>query len=94
LGRAFPDRVAGVLGLLVVALVVGAVLDRVVVRWALATVDQSFDAANNVVPAGAEPPANEAGYAPWGVTGLVRRVRGATHPFTPWSALQTTLQLA
>jgi hypothetical protein len=37
---------------------------------------------------------HEAGYAPWGVTGLVRRVRGPTHPFTTWSALQTTLQLA
>ncbi|UOY02591.1 alpha/beta hydrolase [Blastococcus sp. PRF04-17] len=74
LGRVLPARVASPLGALAVAVVIGAALDQFVLRWTLAAIDSSFDAVNNEVPPGREPP----------VTGMRS---GGPGSLSPWDEL-------
>jgi uncharacterized membrane protein len=71
LHRVMAARFATVIGVVVVLLLVGTAADRWVVRTVFASVDSSFDRANNGIPRGAEPPASpmrsgsEESLSPW-----------------------------
>jgi uncharacterized membrane protein len=81
-----PPVVAAVLSVLVVALAVGALLDKVVARAVLAAVDRSFDTLNNGTHDGISPPTSRlrsggpGSILPWDELGVYGRTFVASGP--------------